>query len=286
MANAESLVSSIVGLDEETAVSVICSVLENRPELAPSVVNFAVPDLTYPPVKAIAERRSQGYIKSFNGDKGFGFIACDELHEVFGNDVFLHSNQLNDFSVGYEVNFAVALNKDNKPQAYDLKEMRGGKGANKGGGGYSAGKGAPPPAKGSYDRAPSYGKGAPPPREAPREQWSSPAGKGKGKPQQSWSSPPEKRKFEDAKDFNVDDAKVLGDYNGFIKSFNDKNGYGFISCDDLKADGYNNDCFLHHAQLGGFEVGAEVLFTAFLNGKGQPQAKNLRAVGGAKRPRT
>ncbi|CAE7607407.1 unnamed protein product, partial [Symbiodinium sp. CCMP2456] len=96
----QSLAESVAALDEQFAVSVICSVLETRPELAPSVVSFSVPDLTYPPIKALVERRSDGFIKSFNTEKGFGFIACDELHQVFNNDVFLVSQQMGAFNVG------------------------------------------------------------------------------------------------------------------------------------------------------------------------------------------
>ena len=64
-----------------------------RPELAPSVVTFSVPDLTYPPIRAgaprerpsdlrllrriggfeaLTEQRSEGFIKSFNADKAHG----------------------------------------------------------------------------------------------------------------------------------------------------------------------------------------------------------------------
>lgn len=268
------MAEAIVALDEQSAVSVICSVLESRPDLAPSVVNFAVPDLTYPPVKALSERRSLGVIKSFNPEKGFGFIACQELFDVFGNDVFLHNGQLGNFEVGSEVSFAVALNKDNKPQGYDLRAPWHSKGK----GAVPTGKGAAPVSKGSY--AP---KGAQVQVWAPpAQQWSPPAdqGKGKGKAaggyqQAAWPSTPSiKRKWE-GEDFKVDKDKELGSFVGFIKSFNHNTGYGFIACEDLQAMGYKNDVFLHHAQLSGHEVGAEVRFTAFLNPKGQPQAKDL-----------
>lgn len=270
----QRVVNAIAAMDDESAVSVICSILESRPNLAPSVVNFAVPDLTYPPVKALAERRAQGYIKSFNPEKGFGFIACDELFKVFGHDVFLHSQQLGSFPVGTEVSFAVALNKDNKPQGYDLKEAW-----NKGGGKAASlvakGGAASTPAKGSYG-----GKGAPIQAQSwESPQWSQPAKGGKG-----WSSPAAgfKRKGED---FVVNSEQVIGDFQGFVKSFNEKNGYGFIYCEDLAALGYQTDVFLHHAQMAGYAVGAQVSFTAFLNGKGQPQAKDLRPDGSFKRPR-
>ncbi|OLP91173.1 hypothetical protein AK812_SmicGene27158 [Symbiodinium microadriaticum] len=279
-----------MALDEQSAVSVICSVLESRPELAPSVVSFSVPDLTYPPIKALVERRSDGFIKSFNTEKGFGFIACEELYNVFGNDVFLVGQQMGSFNVGDEVSFAVALNKDNKPQAYDLRwqhhrNVASGKGGVKGawhapqqsqqqqqwGGGKS---------KGSAGGAGSWGKGSwqpkavtSPAQEAPTYQAWKPA-----EPQQqpSWK----KRKSDEA--FEPPSEAVIGNYSGFIKSFNPSNGYGFIVCQDLKAEGYANDVFLHHAQFeaSGLQVGNECEFTVFLNNQNKPQAKDLRPLGG------
>merc|ERR1712113_1041000 len=76
-----------------------------------------------------------------------------------------------------------------------------------------------------------------------------------------------------------DVMQELGRFSGTIKSFNAQNGYGFIVCNDLKEQGFQ-DVFLHHAQLGGFEVGSQVVFTAFLTKKGQAQGKDLEAYTG------
>ena len=65
----QTLAEQLAALDEQSAVSVVCSVLESRPELAPSVVAFSVPDLTYAPIRALTERRSEGHIKTFNQEK-------------------------------------------------------------------------------------------------------------------------------------------------------------------------------------------------------------------------
>merc|ERR1719399_2436242 len=70
---------------------------------------------------------------------------------------------------------------------------------------------------------------------------------------------------------------VLGQYSGTIKGFNPKQGRGFISCPDLAATGQSGEVFLNHEELGQFEVGAQVSFTAFLNATGQPEAKDLEA---------
>jgi len=260
----QTLAGQVAALDEQSAISVICSVLESRPELAPSVVNFAVPELTYPPIKALVERRSTGYIKSFNEAKGFGFIACQELMEVFGNDVFVVGAQMSAFPVGSEVSFAVALNKDNKPQAYDLRE---------------------PWPREKQDWSQSWdqgqkGKGSWAPQV--ESSWS-PKGSSKGKGKSAdkgKSAAPRKGESGKGEFFDINAAEVIGTYTGMIKSFNEANGYGFISCEDLKKEGYHNDVFLHHAQLNGNQVGSEVVFAVFLNAKGQPQAKDLEATGG------
>jgi cold shock CspA family protein len=70
-----------------------------------------------------ATGRFHGRIKSFNAQKGFGFIECPEAHAVYGRDVFLHKAQIGDFNIGSELSFAVEMNKSNMPQARDLAEV-------------------------------------------------------------------------------------------------------------------------------------------------------------------
>merc|ERR1719171_1606123 len=72
----------------------------------------------------------------------------------------------------------------------------------------------------------------------------------------------------------------LGQGVGVLKSFNQKNGYGFIDCPEMKELGYQ-DVFLHQAQVGNFNVGDQVMFTCFLNSKGKAQAKDLCRPGEA-----
>ncbi|CAJ1359183.1 unnamed protein product [Effrenium voratum] len=48
---------------------------------------------------------------------GMAYIECPELSSVFGCDVVAHATQVGAFVEGTEVNFAVTLNDDNKPQA-------------------------------------------------------------------------------------------------------------------------------------------------------------------------
>jgi len=70
-----------------------------------------------------ATGRFQGHVKSFNVQKGFGFIECPEAHQVYGRDVFLHKAQIGTLQIGSQVSFAVEMNKTNMPQARDLMEI-------------------------------------------------------------------------------------------------------------------------------------------------------------------
>jgi len=149
--DAQTIVDTVDALDEDTALAIVTSILQSRPEIAPAVVTYAVPDLTYPPSKAMTERRSRGMIKALNPDKGFGFIECPEIKEVFGSDVFLHIKQAGNVEAGMQVSFAIMLNKDNRPQAYDvMPDMKGdgkgwgGKGMMGGCGGKGGGKDGKP----------------------------------------------------------------------------------------------------------------------------------------------
>lgn len=233
--DAQTIVDYVASLDEATALAIVQSILQSRPELAPPLVTFAVPDLTYPPSKALTERRSKGYIKQLDAVKGFGFIVCDELKEVFQCDAFLHIKQASDLTAGEYVSFAVMLNKDNKPQAYDvMRDDPYGKG------------------KGSWGKAADGGKGG---DDAFGKGGDGKGGDGKGKGKSMVS-------------------EELGQFEGTIKSFNDKNGYGFIECPDLKSLGYMKDVFLHQKALGAFQVGDTVLMTIYTH-HGQPQAKDL-----------
>jgi len=76
-----------------------------------------------PPGPGASTGRFVGRIKSFNAQKGFGFIECPEAHAIYGRDVFLHKAQIGDFSTGSELCFSVEMNKSNMPQARDLTEV-------------------------------------------------------------------------------------------------------------------------------------------------------------------
>jgi cold shock CspA family protein len=66
-----------------------------------------------------------GMIKSFNQEKGFGFISCEALQDAFGRDAFLHVNQKGDFFTGDRVNFQIDIDAKGFPKARDLTEATG-----------------------------------------------------------------------------------------------------------------------------------------------------------------
>jgi len=115
--------------------------------------------MPYMPVQVVSRNatagpsaRELGRIKSFNEEKGFGFIECARVTQQFGRDLFVHKAQMNGFKVGDEVTLAVTLNEAGLPQAKDLLTVTG---ASPGGKGKEKGKG-----KGkSKDNSDAKGKG-------------------------------------------------------------------------------------------------------------------------------
>lgn len=80
---------------------------------------------------------------------------------------------------------------------------------------------------------------------------------------------------------------VGGRFDGTIKSFAEKNGFGFIDCSDIFLI-YGADVFVHHKELSevGTEVGTVVNFAVELNKQGKPQARLVTPGNPAKRART
>jgi len=66
---------------------------------------------------------------------------------------------------------------------------------------------------------------------------------------------------------------------GSIKSFNLKQGFGFIQCPEAHHM-YGRDVFLHKAQIGDLKVGTEVTFIVEMNKQGMPQARDLQTLDG------
>lgn len=302
--DAQALAGALIALDDSTLIRVINQSLQRRPELAPSIASQAIPDLTFAPADALSKRRSQGWIKPFGqqGQAGFGFIACPELKAVFGNDVYCHRNQLGSFQAGQEVSFAVLLSKDMKPQAFDLQPLAPGSlgpkggGWSKGGDDWGKGKGDEWGLSGWSKGGDEWGKGK-------GDEW----GKGGGSGWSGWGGGYDE--WSGGKgpygkgDISQDDGKgcgkdkkgaallseharpdvqsIIGIFAGLVKSFNAKNGFGFIECEALRNQGIDRDVYVHHHQIGTFQVGSLVMFTAYYNKKNQPQAMDLQPLPGS-----
>lgn len=130
------------------------------------------------------EGRFEGNIKSFNAEKGFGFIDCPEARTKYGRDVFVHKAMMKQghLEVGDEVSFTINTdNKDGMPQAAELVRLDGtgpsvidGKGQDKEGkgkGGKGKGDGKGKKGKGGKDGGKKGDKGGKDGKD----------GKGKGK---------------------------------------------------------------------------------------------------------
>merc|ERR1740123_2206730 len=72
-----------------------------------------------------------------------------------------------------------------------------------------------------------------------------------------------------------------GRFQGRIKSFNAKQGFGFIECPEAHAV-FGRDIFLHKMQIGDLKVHADVAFSVETNKAGMPQARDLTTLDGQK----
>lgn len=68
-------------------------------------------------------------------------------------------------------------------------------------------------------------------------------------------------------------------FEGRVKSFNHKQGFGFIESPEAHAI-FGRDVFLHKAQIGDFKVGSLVSYFVETNKQGMPQARDLASLEG------
>jgi cold shock CspA family protein len=199
-----------------------------------------------------------GRVKSNNPVNGYGFITCEETQAIYKADVYLNQTEGHGLEPGQEVYFQVQRNQQGKPQAVGVSVVS---------------------KKRSYDSM-STGQQhvqmlptmpiMPMPMRKDMN-WQSSSWQGGGLQLGQWQT-----------GFWQHD----GLFNGFVKSFNHEQGYGFINCDETWHL-YHSDVFLHQNEASGLEVGSQVSFRVHLNGRGQPQANSVSAVGGvAKRAKT
>jgi len=244
--------------DETTAIAIVVEFLKHRPQIAPAVVAATVPDLTYAPARAITERRAKGTVKTVNHAQGYGFISAPEIAAVFGCDIFAHVKQIGSLQAGTPVSFAIMLSRDNKPQAFDVEELTSPGGlamlnTNMGSMGASPAKGMMcGQAKGMMCGHASIKGGAMGAMSSSMK-----GSKGPGAASGCGGSDTE-----------------LGQFEGTVKNFNQERGFGFITSEALVAQGYS-DIYVHAKNIGLFQVGDTVTFTAFLHRGSQLQAKDL-----------
>lgn len=74
-------------------------------------------------------------------------------------------------------------------------------------------------------------------------------------------------------------SRPAGRFRGRIKSFNAKQGFGFIENPEAYAM-FGRDVFLHKAQIGNLKVGMEVTYGVEMNKFGMPQARDLATLDG------
>merc|ERR1719215_2463973 len=85
-------------------------------------------------IRVISAKAGQVYvgtIKQFTAEKGFGFINCDLTRNLYGKDIFLHNKELGGYtpSQGEDVQFAVAIAADGRPEAVNVAFPNGGYGS-------------------------------------------------------------------------------------------------------------------------------------------------------------
>jgi len=193
-------------------------------------------------------------VKSNNPVNGYGFIACEKTQALYNADVYLNGVEGFGLQPGQEVYFQVQSNRQGKPQAVGVTVVSS--------------------RKRSYDSMTAGQQHvAMPPTTLMRGEidWQSSSWQGEGVQPGQWQTGLWQHD---------------GLFSGFVKSFNQEQGYGFIRCDETWQL-YHSDIFLHQNEANGLEVGSQVSFRVHLNGRGQPQANSVSAVGGvAKRAKT
>eukprot|EP00928_Gymnodinium_smaydae_P099101 TRINITY_DN9369_c0_g4_i3.p1 TRINITY_DN9369_c0_g4~~TRINITY_DN9369_c0_g4_i3.p1 ORF type:complete len:711 (-),score=144.55 TRINITY_DN9369_c0_g4_i3:425-2314(-) len=75
--------------------------------------------------KQVIPGRFYGYIKSYSGDKGFGFVHCAQTAPIFNRDIFVHRREFERAAgpVGAAVSFFVELNSEGSPQARGMQVL-------------------------------------------------------------------------------------------------------------------------------------------------------------------
>mmetsp|Transcript_108343 Transcript_108343/g.170885 ORF Transcript_108343/g.170885 Transcript_108343/m.170885 type:complete len:574 (-) Transcript_108343:169-1890(-) len=237
--------------------------------------------------------RHEGVIKSFSDKSQYGFIQCEEASRTYGCDVFLSARELGNCKVKDEVTFRLEINKTGKPQAYDVRRI-----AEESFGEDEQAAEAEnmrlPGVVRSIDKVSGFGfitcaevtetygqdvfvaaqdiGSFRPGTDVSFVFFENQQGKPQGRdlmPLEAGSS----ARAGSAHEEGVSESA----WQGTIKSFATKTGYGFIECEEAKSQ-YGCDVFLTARDAGGFSVGDLVSFDCSLNNSKKPQASNLRKL--------
>merc|ERR1712048_1103667 len=75
-----------------------------------------------PSVAVNVDRQFTGTVKSYNEQKGWGFIDCSEAKSIYKKDIFFHKREVEgvEFSVGDAVEFTIQLSSEGRPEASGL----------------------------------------------------------------------------------------------------------------------------------------------------------------------
>mmetsp|Transcript_54024 Transcript_54024/g.139612 ORF Transcript_54024/g.139612 Transcript_54024/m.139612 type:complete len:462 (-) Transcript_54024:210-1595(-) len=175
---------------------------------------------------------------------GYGFIECAATKDFFNRDIYVHKNLATGLAPGQTICFNVTVSKDWMPNAASLEPCDD--------------AWEPTPADLSVQAEEPNPDGGP----RPPGMW----GKG-GK------DIPRKRP-----------AQATGEVmTGALKSFNEKNNWGFIDCAEAR-NKWGKDVWVVGQNLKEPHLrqnGVMLHFEVALNEKGQPQATNISALGGA-----
>lgn len=225
---------------DEDSLSLVMATLSDRPHLVGKVAAFCA-QLSMS--GAPTHQRFHGYLRAFDRAAGHGLIACPEIPQAGSRGLVARESvvrSLGSIVVGRPVSFKLGLSDASGELLAWDVE----------------------------EHTTNHGGHAPP------------------RDQQWWMSPnqamhiPHKGGGKAVRTPNYASRKPIGEFVGQIKVFLEDKGFGFITCADVRAHGYQNDTFLHHTERNSFSPGDFVKFTCTLNAAGKPQAHSLSLAEG------
>lgn len=224
----------------------------------------------------------QGVIKMVNVEKGFGFIQCSTLRDIYNSDIFVDAKNLDGFEKGDNVAFCVRVTKRGKPQAVRLRPGEGDDDEAE-----SETKVLIGTIK-SFDKLQGYGfVSCPEINESHARDAFLHESQIKGfKPGDHVAFSMRLNDQGNPQAYNLHDAPAsVGwlaiesdvvkkmdedeEYEGVIKSFSVAHGYGFVGCQKL-FDMYERDVFIQQSEYTGLGIGDTIAFTAKVR-KGMPK---------------